>query len=234
MEIHERLKEARIRAGYARASHAADALGVPYGTYSGHESGSRGIKHQDVIRYSKFFKVPRNWLQFGDGDIDELAQRKQDKDAEKQPVKGIPVRGTTKAGAWVEFEEFELEADNGVAVPTVPGEWEHLEQFAYRVSGSSMDILRIFDGEYVICVPYFDARSDIRDGDIVVVERQKNSAVERTVKQIEVKGREAHFCPRSSNPLFKPIVVKITRKMREADDTEVRLAGLVIGVWSPR
>ena len=92
-----------------------------------------------------------------------------------------------------------------------------------------MDAARIFDGDYVIAVPYFDARQDITDGDVVVVERVRNSATERTVKLVQTIGNEIHFCPQSTDERFKPIVVKLNRKMREADDTDVRLVGLVIG-----
>lgn len=66
MEIFERLKEARENRGFTSAKQAADAMGVPYPTYAGHENGSRGIKNQDVIRYAEFFRVPVEWLQFGE------------------------------------------------------------------------------------------------------------------------------------------------------------------------
>lgn len=64
-EIHERLKLARERRGYASAKEAASAMSVSYPTYAGHENGSRGIKRQDIVRYAIFFGVTPNWLQFG-------------------------------------------------------------------------------------------------------------------------------------------------------------------------
>lgn len=235
MNIHQRLKLARERAGYKSAAAAAEALGAHYGTYSGHENGSRGVKAQEARRYASFFKVPQAWLLLGDGDIEGLAKKKAEKEAGQNPTKSVPVRGITKAGSWVEIEEFENDGFDGASVPTVPGEWEHLTQFAYKVSGSSMDADRIFDGDYVVCVGYFDARSDLRQGDCVVVERVRNSAIERSVKIVEIQGKDIHFCPRSTNPAFKPIVVKLrNRHMVEADDTDVRIVGLVIGVWCPR
>lgn len=205
-----------------------------YGTYSGHENGSRGIKSQDATRYAAFFKVTRNWLLFGEGSIEDYDNKKKQQFAEQKTVKSVDVRGITKAGSWVEIEDFENEDFLGAKIPSVPGEWEHLDQFAYKVSGSSMDADRIFDGDYVICVNYFDARGRLHDGDCVVVERYKNSAVERSVKIVELHGKEAHFCPRSTNPAFKPIVVK--RESINAEDcpVEVRVVALVIGVFAHR
>lgn len=62
METHERLRLARERAGYASAAAAAEALGIPYGTYSGHENGGRSPKPRAIARYAKFFKVSVAWL----------------------------------------------------------------------------------------------------------------------------------------------------------------------------
>lgn len=145
----------------------------------------------------------------------------------------VPVVGFTQAGIWTEFESFEDDGFHGEQIPHVPGKWSKLQQFAFKVRGNSMDADRIFDGDFVVVVNYFDARSDIVDGDRVVIERVRNSATERTIKQIELKGNELHFCPRSTDSRYKPIIVKICKELKEADDTEVRLVGLVIGRWSP-
>lgn len=73
MDRHERLKLARERKGLKTAADAARALGVPYGTYSGHESGSRGIKDDDIVRYAKAFRVSPGWLAFGTGEAGSRA-----------------------------------------------------------------------------------------------------------------------------------------------------------------
>lgn len=66
MDKHARLKLAR-KTRYATAKDAAEALGVPYGTYSGHESGSRGFDEEDAKRYAKSFRVNAGWILMGDG-----------------------------------------------------------------------------------------------------------------------------------------------------------------------
>jgi len=60
-----RLKQARIGRGFTSARIAADYLGVPYGTYSGHENGSRGFKDAELRHYAKIFRVSPSWLAFG-------------------------------------------------------------------------------------------------------------------------------------------------------------------------
>lgn len=163
-----------------------------------------------------------------DGDVSPSALNVEEGLDGPFAVKSVKVVGVAQAGIWTEFESFEDESFAGEEIPCIPGRYGHLPQTAYRVKGTSMDADRIFDGDYVVSVPYFDARSDITAGDRVVVERKRNSAIERTVKVVEIHGKEVHFCPRSSDPRFKPIVVKINRHMKEADDTDVTLVGLVI------
>lgn len=146
-------------------------------------------------------------------------------------VRNIPfvkVIGVAQAGVWTEFEEFE-DSEIHEEISRISGKYPHLPQFAFKVRGNSMDLARIFDGDYVVAVPYFDARSDIADGDTVILERKRAGSIERTVKIAQVVGNEVHFCPKSSDPRFKPIVVKVKRDMREGDGTEVRLVGLVVG-----
>jgi phage repressor protein C with HTH and peptisase S24 domain len=71
--IAERLKLARERQGFKSARQASDAMNIPYGTYAGHENGSRGIKNQEIIKYATFFHVSAAWLQFGaeEGDLSQ-------------------------------------------------------------------------------------------------------------------------------------------------------------------
>ena len=66
MEKCLRLKQSRIKAGFKTAASAADYLGIPYGTYSGHENGSRGIRDDELQHYAKTYKVSLYWLAFGE------------------------------------------------------------------------------------------------------------------------------------------------------------------------
>lgn len=70
MDIHDRLRIARKRAGYPSAAAAARRLSMVVPTYSGHENGSRGITRKKAATYAAFFKVDLFWLLTGDGEPD--------------------------------------------------------------------------------------------------------------------------------------------------------------------
>lgn len=65
MEQNERLRHARIEAGFQSAADAARRLGISYGTYSGHENGLRGIKESEIQKYARAFSVSPEWLRSG-------------------------------------------------------------------------------------------------------------------------------------------------------------------------
>ena len=63
----ERLRIARLRAGYETGKDAAEALGFPVSTYLGHENGSRGYPAKKAAVYARKFKVREQWLLYGVG-----------------------------------------------------------------------------------------------------------------------------------------------------------------------
>lgn len=64
----ERLRIARLRAGYETGKDAALALGFPVSTYLGHENGSRGYPAKKAAIYARKFKVREQWLLYGVGE----------------------------------------------------------------------------------------------------------------------------------------------------------------------
>jgi hypothetical protein len=63
----ERLRIARMRAGYDTGKEAAEALGFPVSTYLAHENGSRGYPATKAFTYARKFKVREQWLLYGVG-----------------------------------------------------------------------------------------------------------------------------------------------------------------------
>lgn len=59
-----RLKRAR-EAHYETATAAAIAIGVPVGTYAGHENGHRDFGADAAELYARRFRVSPAWLMFG-------------------------------------------------------------------------------------------------------------------------------------------------------------------------
>lgn len=66
MHAGERLKKARIEAGYDTARAAAEALGLPEQTYMPYESGRTGFSRR-AARLAHFFGVNLLWLVEGTG-----------------------------------------------------------------------------------------------------------------------------------------------------------------------
>lgn len=63
----ERLRIARLRAGFETGKEAAEAMGFPVSTYLAHENGSRGYPAKKAATYARKFKVREQWLLYGVG-----------------------------------------------------------------------------------------------------------------------------------------------------------------------
>lgn len=141
----------------------------------------------------------------------------------------VPVRGQAAAGRWMEFDETTTVYKD---IPAVPTGYDG-RQFAVQVVGTSMDKLRICDGDYVICVPFWTNVKAPDTGDIVVVERRRGPTFERTIKQAVVKADCIELWPRSTDPRFQTPIVIDPAGWLEGDGTEVELVGLVIAIHVP-
>jgi DNA-binding XRE family transcriptional regulator len=63
---NDRLRKARAR-HFSSAAEAARAMGIPEGTYAGHENGHRGFPAKRAPKYAKRFKTTPEWLLYGKG-----------------------------------------------------------------------------------------------------------------------------------------------------------------------
>jgi phage repressor protein C with HTH and peptisase S24 domain len=102
----ERLKTARVRAGFETAADAAEYLGIATPTYTSHENGSRGITANKAAIYARAFKVSPEWLLYGRAGA---AQRRQETSIPNpEPVAMVPVydvQASAGDGATVIHEE---------------------------------------------------------------------------------------------------------------------------------
>ncbi len=164
--------------------------------------------------------------------LDEILLNRQAVDVQPQTaeVRLARVAGTVAAGLWFSADAPpQVEAE---PVPYVPCRYPDLEQKAYKVSGPSMNRRRIEDGDFVIAVPYWEARVGFQDNDIVVVQRHRDGdLVELTVKEVAVRKTEIHLVPRSTDPQFQEPIV-IPRDPNEDGYDSVEIVGLVVGRFS--
>lgn len=191
----ERLRAARIAAGYENGSDAARAFGWTPATYLGHENGSRGVRADSAARYGRAFNVPPEWILFGKGSPGR---------AEPRPPKPIYLRGYVQAGLWQPNWEWEGEADTWqeVVIPR-PDRLRGIDLFALEVRGESMN--RVFPpGTILICAGILDL-PDRKSGDPVIVRRWNDSGdIEMTCKELRLEDDgSAWLWPRSTRPEFQ-------------------------------
>lgn len=65
MSIAERLKEARLSAGFRSATEAANEHNWTASTYAAHENGTRGVKPQEIQKYASAFRADPCTIAFG-------------------------------------------------------------------------------------------------------------------------------------------------------------------------
>lgn len=189
----DRLKQARRDAGYKSAAEAARALGIPYPTFASHENGSRKFEADEASVYARKFKVETDWLLYG----------RTGKTLTKSslPLATIPIIGIVRAGLWQDSDAGDASLYEAVpAAPDAPSEW----QFAFTVEGTSLN--RIAEpGDYLICLDAVKSGYDVKDHDLVVVERRRfnGQIIERTAKRIRrvIDGYE--LWPESTDPAYQ-------------------------------
>lgn len=68
-EPYQRLAWARDRAKFETASEAARRYHWNENTYRSHENGQRGISKKAAAKYAQAFKIPVEWLLYGEGSM---------------------------------------------------------------------------------------------------------------------------------------------------------------------
>lgn len=219
---------ARKAAGFQSSRAAALAHAWPESTYRAHEAGTRTIGQDDAERYARAFRtrgvnVSAKTILF----------------EERQPflpVNYVLIRGEAAPRRWI--EPGEVFSQDQVLIPAVPGKFEMLEQFAFRIVGPSMELKRIFNGDFVICVKYFDARADLMDGDIVVIEKRKDGLIERTCRELKIRPDGFELWSRPADPKSQDqkndIAIRVKNREKSSEDgDDVEIVGLVIGRYTP-
>ncbi|MGB3844281.1 MAG: S24 family peptidase [Sphingopyxis sp.] len=179
----ERLKNARIAAGYASTVDAANALGVSQSTYAQHENGIRGIPKDKAPLYARRFKVSEEWLLYG-------KRRGEAQIDGAEPTMPIPLLGEVPAGPWREAVQKSRQF--------IPAPQAGMPRSAYalKVKGDSMDRV-VADGATIIIDP---TDFDLFDKRFFVV---RNPDGEVTFKQY--RDGPARLIPCSTNPKHQVI-----------------------------
>ncbi len=197
-------------------SELARRLGVHPSAINKLVNGKRGLKTHEVPIAAEYFgeAPPETELRM----IDER-------------VGPVIVNGKTAAGVFRVVDDFDQSAPEKIWEAVDP-QFPHARRMAFDVEGDSMNNLKprpIMEGDRLICVAFEDVAHQVRvrDGLVVVVERTREGGHTRewSVKQIELYDDRTEFCPRSTNPTHKPIVIK--RDAKADDGVVVEIIALV-------
>ncbi len=112
--IHDRLRDARVAAGFRSATAGAKRVGKTESTYRAHENGQNEYGPEEATGYAHAFNVTAEWLLFGGNDDFKTWKKRQDQTkagAQAQsPFKMVPefdVHVSAGGGALV-VEEAEI------------------------------------------------------------------------------------------------------------------------------
>lgn len=184
-QIAQRLKKARISAGYKRAKDFCDAHNITYPTYIHHEGGDQGIKHEALEKYARLLGVSVAWLMTG----------------EEAGIKdAIPLTNRVPLISWVQAGAFTYTGDPKTLQDAE--EWLNLPaskgaSFALRVKGDSMD--NIAPEGTIILVDYEDTA--LIDRKLYIFECND----ELTFKRYRKVNGKRWLEPDSSNKKHKPL-----------------------------
>ncbi|MGN6539144.1 MAG: LexA family protein [Mesorhizobium sp.] len=219
----DRLKQARIDAGYQNAREAADALGVNYTTYGQHENGTRNIPARSAERYARKFKVSLEWLLTGRGN--HGAKNLTMSLSKSAKLGMVPVKGYVKAGQWYDIDDWGASSMAEV-VPSssdYPLEW----QYAYIVDGESLN-KTARHGDRLVCIDLIESGTGFIDGDLVIVERSRfgGQMIETTAKRARKTMTGWELWPESTDPEHQqPIPYDLGQ-----ENAEVRVVAKVIWI----
>lgn len=251
MELEEILArvERRLTAVGLSASAASKAAGKPDAIRNlqrAVEKGDRqGVSTATLNALAPVLRTTSVWLFAGAGP-EEPGSKAESAKPENQgvgssapsPADLVPARyaGTVEAGAFRPTEDFEPDPDRGPLWERRDRDFPEAELFYVDVNGDSMNALKprpIMPGDQVVVIDFESLRGRValRDGMVVIVEQTLDGGHhrERSVKQIELYEDRIEFCPRSTNPKHKPIVVPRTVFFdpSEDDGRQVRILSLV-------
>lgn len=231
--LGEALKVLRLRAGMTQAD-AAEAMGLGSGeAWRVYEIGkSPGIFKPGIqFRLAHAVRASLSDLLV---ERDRLVGRSAYRmaPAANDPFMGgdrseLPIRDRIQAGAWLAADDMDQTFRTFPAARD--GRYPAANQWISEVTGDSMNLLSIFDGDYVHCVDATDIGYHPRHGDIVEVERLRHGGAERefTLKQIEMTAEGFVLAPRSTNPRWQS-PLRLGEGVAEGDDYEVRIRALVV------
>lgn len=209
-ESGERLRQARVNAGFKSARSAAMHFGWTTSTYAAHENGQvPRVPIDDAKRYATAFGVDAFWILHGTIPTTKSNHRIEETShsataGEVTVFRDLKILGTVSAGNWRQPFAFNEDAQETVKM-LVETKWNDGAVYALRVEGNSFN-KHAPHGSHVSVINIEDAKRDVVTGDAVVIERyDEDKYVETTLKTAKLINGSWVYFPESTDPSFKPI-----------------------------
>jgi len=229
MEIGDRIRQKREELGQSQAE-LGRAIGISQAAIDKIESG-KTRRSRYLPQLLAKLGLPQSLLFEGSSVLPPKGEQPQDQATELDnelrsidlgELVPIKIAGKAKAGEFIAIEDLGDWDEPETFLDTRDPRFPHAKHLGFEVEGDSMNALKprpIMDGDRLSALAYADIadRYPLRDGMIVVVERTRHGGHERewSVKQLEIYEDRVEFHPRSTNPRYKPIVIK---RDHQADD----------------
>jgi SOS-response transcriptional repressor LexA len=193
-----------------------EMVGLSAGYLSRMERGVRNISMKNLRAIADALNVPASSLV-----VDEAVF------ADEPRPPRLPILGEIRAGAWLETDE-ELPPEPRYLPISPDPRYQSASQYAPRVVGTSMNKV-VQAGQFVIVAAWPEIGADLRDGDLVVVRRERAMTYEATLKRARKSENGWQLWPESTDPRYQEPV-----PLEDGDrDVEVRIVGKVIGRYEP-
>lgn len=215
----ERLRLARINAGYDSARKAAEAFGFSTSTLTSHENNTREYDIAAALRYAKAFKVNAGHLLA----LDEI---------ETRPTKNnvgtavVPWYGKVAAGLWRDPTFGDEQAPVYIEIDRFSGDVES-ELFTVTPEGPSMN-LTIAANSVLVCRRVAFGLAEAAPGDLVIVERRNHDLRELTCKRLALIEGEFALLSESDRPEFRDPIMLGKPSEDLHIDNEITVLGVVL------
>ena len=178
-----RVKKARLSKDWSQEE-LANKLGTSKSVISGYESGRNDPAYSMALKIAEKLNVSINWLFYGNEDFSNITNV-----INPPSTKQYPLIGTIAAGVPVlaeeNIEEY-ISLDKKINA-----------DFCLRVSGDSMVLSYIFDGDIV----FIRQQPDVENGEIAAVLIDDSA----TLKKVYKHGNDVVEL-RAENPKYKPML----------------------------
>lgn len=209
--MHERLKAARLAAGFYSATEAINKHGWRGSTYRAHENGQNQYDTVTARAYAAAFNTTASWLLTGEEPLEAASG------ASTLSHKKIYVKGRIAGGEWIEEK---IRKANVVSVSIFPPDARYpIEaQFDLSVHGESLNLFAQ-DGDYVRCIDLLVVEEKIKDEDLLIIERRTEQGLtEVTARRLREEGSRRFLSFESDSPYFQDQIdldesIKVTAKV---------------------